>query len=378
MSEEDKKVDTEKEEEEEELDCSHPDVLNKYQFAGNTANAAIRAVAAECKAGKSIAELCELGDNIINEKLASVYKGKKIEKGIAFPTCISLNNCCGHYSPLKEDSIELKEGDVAKIDLGVHVDGYVALVATTIVVGQTEVTGRAADAIMAAKTAGDVIIRMLKPGNKNHAITSMVEKAVASFGCHAVDGVVSHQIKRFTTDGTKVITNKNVPGHNIEECTFEQNEAYAVDVVVSTGEGKCRELDTKCTVFKRAPDAKYNLKMKTAREALFKIEKSHPKMPFSLREIDDTRTRLGITECVRHELLQPHPVLYEKDGEIVAQIKFCVLLMANGPVKITGSDLPELNAKSDKQVEDEELIEVLKQSIKKKKKSNKKKEEEGN
>ena len=101
-------------------------------------------------------------------------------------------------------------------------------------------------------------------------------------------------------------------------------------------------------------------------------------MPFSLREIDDTRTRLGITECVRHELLQPHPVLYEKEGEIVAQIKFCVLLMANGPVKITGSDLPELNAKSDKQVEDEELIEVLKQSIKKKKKSNKKKEEEGN
>jgi hypothetical protein len=32
------------------------------------------------------------------------------------------------------------------------------------------------------------------------------------------------------------------------------------------GQGKCRELDTKCTVFKRAPDNKYNLKMKSARE----------------------------------------------------------------------------------------------------------------
>lgn len=49
-------------------------------------------------------------------------------------------------------------------DLGVHVDGYVALVATTIVVGQTEITGKAADAIMAAKTAADVIIRCLKDG----------------------------------------------------------------------------------------------------------------------------------------------------------------------------------------------------------------------
>ena len=38
-----------------------------------------------------------------------------MEKGIAFPTCISINNCCGHFSPLKEDSINLKKGDVAKM-----------------------------------------------------------------------------------------------------------------------------------------------------------------------------------------------------------------------------------------------------------------------
>ena len=52
---------------------------------------------------------------MIAEKLASVYKGKKVEKGLAFPTCVSLNNCCGHFSPLKEDSIELKAGDVCKM-----------------------------------------------------------------------------------------------------------------------------------------------------------------------------------------------------------------------------------------------------------------------
>jgi len=357
-------------EDEEELDCSVPEVVNKYQFAGNVANEAIKAVAAGCIVGKSIADLCEQGDKIIQEKLAGVFKGKKIEKGVAFPTCISTNNCCGHYSPLKEDSIDLKDGDVCKIDLGVHVDGYVALVATTCVVGN--VTGRAADAIVAAKTASEVIIRMLKQGMKNNDITPLVEKCVESFGCKAVDGVVSHQIKRFTTDGTKVITNKSVPGHAVEECTFDLHEAYAVDVVVSTGEGKCRELDTKCTVFKRSPDSKYNLKMKTAREALFKIEKTHPKMPFSLREIDDTRTRLGITECVRHDLLQPHPVLYEKDGEIVAQVKFCVLLMPSGPLKITGVHVDD-GIQTSKFVEDEEVLTILKTPVKSKKRSGKKK-----
>lgn len=77
--------------------------------------AAIAKVQAECVVGKDVAELCLLGDSIINQELANVYKGKKIEKGIAFPTCVSLNNCCGHFSPLKEDSIQLKEGDVAKM-----------------------------------------------------------------------------------------------------------------------------------------------------------------------------------------------------------------------------------------------------------------------
>lgn len=63
-----------------------------------------------------------------------------MEKGIAFPTCISINDVCGHYSPLISDANDkeaeaglLKEGDVVKIDLGVHIDGYISLVGHTVV-----------------------------------------------------------------------------------------------------------------------------------------------------------------------------------------------------------------------------------------------------
>lgn len=45
-----------------------------------------------------------------------------MEKGIAFPTCISINDVCGHYSPLISDANDkeaeaglLKEGDVVKM-----------------------------------------------------------------------------------------------------------------------------------------------------------------------------------------------------------------------------------------------------------------------
>jgi len=89
--------------------------------------------------GASVVEICQEGDKLINDELSKVYNKKKIEKGIAFPVCISTNELCGHFSPLITEAKDiphntLKQGDVAKIDLGVHIDGYIALVGHTIVV----------------------------------------------------------------------------------------------------------------------------------------------------------------------------------------------------------------------------------------------------
>jgi methionine aminopeptidase len=40
----------------------------------------------------------------------------QVDKGIAFPTCISVNNCVGHFSPLKSDiDVLLHDGDVVKM-----------------------------------------------------------------------------------------------------------------------------------------------------------------------------------------------------------------------------------------------------------------------
>lgn len=59
-----------------------------------------------------------------------------IEKGVAFPTCVSVNECVCHNSPLISEAQEdIKEGDIVKVDLGVHIDGYIAVVAHTVVAG---------------------------------------------------------------------------------------------------------------------------------------------------------------------------------------------------------------------------------------------------
>ena len=72
---------------------------------------------AKCQSGERIITICELGDQLLLEETSKVFKKEKdLKKGIAFPTCISVNNCICHFSPLKSDpEYTLKDGDVVKL-----------------------------------------------------------------------------------------------------------------------------------------------------------------------------------------------------------------------------------------------------------------------
>ncbi|RXM91436.1 Proliferation-associated protein 2G4 [Acipenser ruthenus] len=105
---------------------------------------------------------------------------------------------------------------------------------------------------------------------------------------------------------------------------------------------------------------------------------------------DEKKARMGVVECAKHDLLQPFTVLYEKEGEealslsapvpstvssspiepscitlppreFVAQFKFTVLLMANGPMRITNGPLEPEFYKSEHEVQDADL--KLKQHV---------------
>lgn len=92
-------------------------------------------------------------------------------------------------------------------------------------------------------------------------------------------------------------------------------------------------------------------------------------MPFTLRAIEDEKkARLGLKECVEHKLIEPFNVLHEKDEEFVAQFKYTVLLLPNGPLKITGLPLDLSLFESEHKIEDETIKGLLSMSKKKKNK----------
>jgi len=305
-----------------------------------------------------------------------------IEKGVAFPTCLSINHCCGHFSPMGTDQTVIKEGDLVKVDVGCHIDGWASVAAHSIVAQEDRskpVTGRAADVIAAARDVFQLALRTIRPQKLNSMAAEDFEAVCNAYGCTMLDGVLTHVQKRFILDGNKVVLNKPTAEQGVDENSFTDNEVYAIDILVSTGEGKPKILDEKeTTVYKRALDREYQLKMKTSRALFSEINRKYPALPFTLRAIEDQRSaKLGMTELLSRELLHEYPVLYEKQGELVAHFKSTVLLMKNGSDQLSAFPVQNLDT-AGKKVEDERITKKMNESIKKsKRKGGKKKKAKG-
>lgn len=358
-------------------------VVTKYKMAAEITNRILKEIVEKCVAGASAKDICEHGDKRILEETGKVFKKEKnMKKGLSFPTCISANNCICHFSPLKsETDYELKDGDLVKIDLGCHVDGFIAVAAHTTVVGaskEKKVTGRKADAILGAYFAAEAALRLVKPDSNNNQVTEIIDKVAESYKSKPVEGMLSYQLEKDIIDGEKHIIQNPTEMQKKDgcvKCEFKLHEVYALDVLVSTGDGKPRPSELRTTVYKKK-NIIYQLKMKTSRQFLNEVEKRFALMPFSLRLFEDEKmARLGVIECVKHDLVEPYPIYFEKEGEFVAEFKYTVLIMPNGTTKITGLPIDLEMFETENKITDESINALLSKSTSLKSQRKKKKKQ---
>jgi len=355
-------------------------VLTKYRTTGELVNKVLKTITEYCVAGASVRNICIEGDKLIEEEVSKIFKKEKdVTKGVAFPVCVSVNNCINHFSPLLSDNdVTIADGDLVKIDFGAHVDGFIAVVAHSLVVGATpenKVTGRKADAMLAAHFSAEAALRLFKPGNENTVISAAVTKVAEVFDCNPVEGMLSFQLQQNRLDGEKMIQQNpiNSQRKDVDRSTVEPYEVYAMDVVISTGKGQGKEMDSRVTIFKKT-DEVYSLKLKCSREFFRKVQKEHAVMPFNLRNFDDAvKARMGVMECLTHKLVEAYPVLWEKQGEVVAEFKYTVLVMPNGPQRITGLPFDLTMFESDHKIQDNaEVMNMVQSSLNVRKKNKKK------
>ena len=130
------------------------------------------------------------------------------------------------------------------------------------------------------------------------------------------------------------------------------------------------------TIYKRALETTYKLKSDNSRKLLSIVEKNFYTFPFSLSSFDHAENitltrdvgnlknlaRLGLVECVQHELLHTYPILAEKAGDLVSQFKYTVAVRDNGPYLISGFNIDVNNYQSEHKITDEEVLKILSES----------------
>lgn len=351
-------------------------VLTKYQTAGSISERVLGEILRLAVPGATVGELCTKGDELLEEEIAKVYNNKKVSKGVAFPTCVSPNDAVAHLSPLETDEEykwALKEGDVAKVIVGAHIDGYATVVAGTVAVGKPSEEIEAA--INAAYIATEAALRKFKPGNKNWDVTKIVDEATAEFGVSPLEGMMSCEHNQNQVAGKKriILNPSQDQRRDFETVNFGENEVYGLDVLVGApgSRGKTKQKLTQTTVYRKT-DLTYQLKLRTSRQAISEVQKKCGQFPFNVKLLDDQkRVRMALQEPLNHGLLDAYDVVYEKDSKPVVQMFTTFAITKTGVIKLASAPAPKVVPA----VKNEELKQVLSTSLKtnkKKKKTEKK------
>ncbi|AYV77002.1 MAG: metallopeptidase family M24 [Barrevirus sp.] len=323
----------------------------KYKDAGTIATKAMNRLVKLAKPGKSMSELIKLGNETVLEELGKVHTDIK-DKGLAFPICLSVNEIVGNYLPGPTEI--LKEGDLLKIELGVQIDGFPSLICfTTLVTSDTtiKIDDKRANVLKACIEASREVAKIMKPGTLNTEIVKVMEKAAIKYGCTLpisnepglIPGVLSCQISRYIIDSHNdddykgefihrfILSRENsVLDLFMAELPLEENEVYAIDIVMCSGSGKLVK-SHETSIYRKNDEKREELKLKASRQVLNSLKGLYPKSI----DLKDLNNKIGLKECLNKNVVIAYPVLSEKTGEFVCRIKFTIIVRPK-PVLLCG------------------------------------------
>lgn len=282
-------------------DLMEKEILEKYQKAGKIHKEVREFAIKEVKEGMKVLDL--------SEKIEKMIKDKGGE--IAFPVNLSINDIAAHYTPDIDDTLTFKEGDLVKVDIGVHVDGYIADAATTVSIGDQD-----QELIKASKDAVDRFIEEIRPGKTVGEMSSLVEEVVLSHGVKPIRNLAGHDMGQYIEHGGLSIPNGKIPS-NVE---IPEDAVLGMEVFTTKGDGLVIESSpTLIYMFTRLKP----VRMQESRKIIEKIGQEYKTLPFAKRWLKDVTTplrlHLALKELENREIIRGYAPLREKSNSKVAQ-----------------------------------------------------------
>ena len=255
----------------------------------------------------------------------------------AFPCNISINEITAHYTSPFRDKTVLKKGDLVKIDLGAHVDGYIADSAISVIVGGEEISPEESLSedemqlqIKMIETVNEALenaISTIKDGVNVGKIGEVVEQTVTAQNLKPVSNLTGHSMERYILHSGLSIPNiKEENRHKIKE-----GDVLAIEPFVTNGVGRVTDMKD-AYIFRFLRDRP--LRMAQARKLLIEIAQNYRNLPFAGRWLEEsTKNRqfnLIMRNLISSRALYPYHVLKEKSNARVAQAEHTVIVEPDG------------------------------------------------
>ncbi|PIN76084.1 type II methionyl aminopeptidase [Candidatus Woesearchaeota archaeon CG10_big_fil_rev_8_21_14_0_10_36_11] len=275
------------------------------------------------KAGTIAAEALQYGTSLIKNgtKVITILdaietKIQELGGELAFPAQISLNECAAHSCSDMNDETVLHD-HVVKLDVGVHIDGYIADNAVTI-----DLSGKYTELVNASRDALSEALKIVTPGVSLAEIGNVIHKTITSYGFSPVRNLSGHGLGHYN-----IHTKPSIPNFdNGNKNTLKDGDVIAIEPFASTGAGIVQE-SVPATVFTLVKDA--GVRDPITRKVLQEIKKYNG-LPFAKRWLERTfgtpRTALALRTLVRVGCVQEHSPLVDQSRGIVSQAEHSVIV----------------------------------------------------
>jgi len=271
------------------------------------------------KAGKITKNALRLSKRLVNPEVSLLEIADTVEQYImdhggypAFPVNISINDVAAHYTPDVNDKNIIQEGDVVKIDLGTHINGWIVDAAITIEINDNKYK----ELIKASKEALDSVRKILKKGISISEVGSVIERTITNYGFKPIYNLSGHKIDRYILHA-----GINIPNYNNKAHIQISDGIYAVEPFATNGVGYVKD-GSASTIYILQRNT--GIRIPSLKKFVDNIFKRYKTLPFSRRWLyrdfnEKYNIDLYINLLKKNNILYEYPILVEKSKGIVSQ-----------------------------------------------------------
>ena len=282
------------------------EVLEKYMKAGSICAEVKESIKQMMRPGVKILDIVVHGEELIRKKGGE----------IVFPINISINEIAAHYTPRLNDPREINAGEIVKVDVGVHVDGYIVDSAFTYCSEKNKMV-ECADRVV------EEVAKTIRPGTRVMDIGGFIEEFVEKHGFGLIMNLTGHGVDKYMYHAPPTIPNvRNSMAHELKE-----GDAIAIEPFVVPSRGSIK--DTSITeIYSFLQDRP--VRLPEARKILEMAKSEFNGLPFAKRwlmeKLSPVKVSLALRELERVNAIQTHPALREAGNQFSAQTEHTIIV----------------------------------------------------